>query len=62
MKYIDINNCIIIVKNVPSQVCKQCGDVTYNDEVAKKLEEIVNSVKDAITEITVINYNSEFVA
>ncbi len=58
----EINNCIIIVKNVPSQVCKQCGDVTYNDEVAKKLEEIVNSVKDAITEITVINYNSEFVA
>ena len=58
----EINNCIIIVKNVPSQVCKQCGDVTYNDDVAKKLEEIVNSVKDAITEITVINYNSEFVA
>ena len=24
---IDVDNCFIIVKNVPSQVCGQCGEV-----------------------------------
>ncbi len=49
----------IYIKNVPSQVCKQCGEITYSNEVAKQLEKLVNSVKNAITEITVINYTEK---
>lgn len=55
---IELDNCIII-KNVPSQVCKQCGEVTYSDEVAKQLEKLVNAVRNTITEITVINYTEK---
>ena len=55
---VGLNNCIII-KNVPSQVCKQCGKVSYSNEVAKQLEKLVNSVKNAITEITIINYTEK---
>lgn len=54
---VDLGNCIVIVKNVPSQVCAQCGEVSYSDDVAKKLEKIVNSMKAAITEIAVVNYS-----
>ena len=53
--------CIIIIKNVPSQVCKQCGEISYSDSVAKQLEKLVNSVRNVITEITIINY-TEMVA
>lgn len=57
---IELDNCIIIIiKNVPSQVCKQCGEVTYSDEVAKQLEKLVNTVRNTITEITVINYTEK---
>ena len=35
---VELDNCIIIIKNVPSQVCKQCGEVSYSNEVAKQLE------------------------
>lgn len=56
---IELDNCIIIIKNVPSQVCKQCGEVTYSDEVAKQLERLVNTVRNTITEITVINYTEK---
>lgn len=56
---IELDNCIIIIKNVPSQVCKQCGEVTYRDEVAKQLEKLVNTVRNTITEITVINYTEK---
>ena len=53
---VELDNRIIIIRNVPSQVCKQCGEVSYTDEVAKQLEKLANSVRNAITEITVINY------
>lgn len=56
---VELDNCIVIIKNVPSQVCKQCGEVTYSNEVAKRLEELVNEVKNSITEITVINYTED---
>ena len=56
---VELNNCIIIIKNVPSQVCKQCGEVSYSNEVAQQLEILVNSVRNAITEITVINYTEK---
>ena len=54
---VDLGNCIIIVKDVPSQVCTQCGEVSYSHEVAKRLEEIVNITKNAITEIAVVHYS-----
>ncbi len=53
---VDLENCIIIVKNVPSHVCSQCGEISYSDDVAKKLEKIINSVRGTMIEITVINY------
>lgn len=56
---VDIDTCIIIVKNVPSQVCIQCGDVSYSNEVAERLEEVVNSLRMSITEIAVVNYKDK---
>ena len=54
---VDLNNCIIIVKNVPSQVCSQCGEVSYSNDVTKHLEELVSTMKNAIAEIAVLNYS-----
>ena len=56
---VELDKCIIIIKNVPSQVCKQCGEVSYSNEVAKQLEKLVNAVRNSITEITVINYSEK---
>ena len=56
---VELDECIIIIKNVPSQVCKQCGEISYSDDVAKQLEKLVNSVRHAITEITVLNYTEK---
>ena len=56
---VELDKCIIIIKNVPSQVCTQCGDVSYSNDVAKQLEKLVNEVRNSITEITVINYTEK---
>ena len=56
---VDIGNSIVIVKHVPSQVCKQCGEPSYSDDVARKLENIVNSLKNIITEVAIVNYSDK---
>ena len=56
---VELDNCIIIIKNVPSLVCKQCGEVSYSNEVSKQLEKLVNAVRNSITEITIINYSEK---
>ena len=55
----DLGNTIIIVKDVPSQVCQQCGEVSYSDEVARKLEQIVASLQEQRMEIAITHYSSD---
>jgi YgiT-type zinc finger domain-containing protein len=56
---VDLGNCIVIVKNVPSEVCRQCGETYYDDSFMGQLEKIVNSVRDAITEVAIVNYSGK---
>ena len=52
----ELENCIVVVKNVPTLVCRQCGEKAYTDEVAAVLESIVSKAKDLLTEVAVVNY------
>ena len=56
---VNLANCIIIVKNVPCLECVQCGETFFNDDVAMRLEEIVNNLKNIMTEIAVVNYSDK---
>lgn len=54
---VDLGQCVVIVKNVPGQVCQQCGETSYSNEVAKQLEKIVETVKHSImSEVAIIDY------
>ena len=56
----DMGKCIVIVRNVPSHICTQCGEVSYNDETAKRLENIVRALTEpASTEIAVVSYTEQ---
>ena len=57
---VDMGGCIIVIKNVPSSVCGQCGEVTYADEVAKHLEKIIHGIMNSSsTEIAVVSYSEK---
>ncbi len=60
--FADLGDCIVVIKNVPSQVCKQCGEISYSNEVALKLEETINLLRRSTTEIAVINFDAKNVA
>lgn len=52
----DLETCLVVIRNVPSLVCTQCGEVSYTDEVSKKIEQIALSLKNKITDIAVTDY------
>lgn len=48
-----IDNYVVVIRNVPCEKCAQCGEVYYSDPVARKLEQILNSIQKISSEITV---------
>ncbi|MBQ7605088.1 MAG: type II toxin-antitoxin system MqsA family antitoxin [Firmicutes bacterium] len=54
---VNYKNCIIIIKNVPCEECVQCGEKYYTDEVAEKIEKIVNNAKQQMQELSVLDYS-----
>ncbi len=56
---LDLDGSIIIIKNVPSLVCNQCGEVFYENEVMKRIEKIIDIFKNALTEIAIVNYDDK---
>jgi YgiT-type zinc finger domain-containing protein len=55
---VTLDNCVIVVKNVPCEECVQCGEKYYSDEVMEQLEGIISKAKDLASEVFVTNYNS----
>lgn len=47
---------MVIIKNVPCHRCAQCGEISYDGEVAAQLERIVETMKNAIMEVAIVNY------
>jgi YgiT-type zinc finger domain-containing protein len=55
---VDYKIGIVVIRDVPASVCKQCGEEWISDSVSEKLEQIVNIAKQQKQEILVANYNS----
>ena len=56
---IDIDKKIIIIKEVPANVCKQCGERYFDDDVMQNLEKIIEDIKNASIEISIVNYKEK---
>lgn len=56
---VDIDNNIIIIKEVPAHVCKQCGERYFDNDVMKNLEKIIDEVKRVSMEISIVNYKEK---
>ena len=54
---VDIDDLIIIIKKVPAEVCKQCGEYYLEHEIALKVEEIIENLKDNKAEVIIVNFD-----
>jgi len=56
----DMGGCVVVIKNVPSFVCGQCGETSYNGEVAQRLEQIVENITGTgSAEVAVVSYSEK---
>lgn len=55
----DLKTCIIVIRNVPCHKCVQCGEVVFDFNVCERLEHIVETLKDSLMEIAVVQYSNE---
>ena len=53
---LDNDGCIIIVRDVPGHVCCQCGEASFDDEVYRRLEKIVDQMRGTISEVSIVSY------
>lgn len=56
---LDLDNTIIIIKDVPANVCKQCGERYFDDVVMENLEKIVNNLRTVSTEMSIVSYKEK---
>lgn len=49
----DIEGKLILVENIPAQVCSRCGEITFSGETAEKVRLIVQGKTKPIKSITV---------
>lgn len=56
---VNLENTIIIIKEVPAKVCIQCGEQYFDDETTANIEKIVNQLKELETEVTIVNYKEK---
>lgn len=60
VKYIvDLEDTIVIIKQVPARVCCKCGEQYFDDRTSEKIESIVNQLKGLSAEVTVVNYKDD---
>jgi YgiT-type zinc finger domain-containing protein len=52
----ELDNCMVIVKNVPCFICSQCGEVVYTMTMLEQLEKIFDDLKTIKTEVVIMNY------
>jgi len=53
---VDPDNFIVIIKNVPAKVCKQCGEYYLEQKVALEIEKIIDNYRENVAEVIIINY------
>jgi len=53
-----IDNTIIIIKNVPCEECSQCGEIEIPHEVMLKIDRIINLAKQIMQEVSIIDYET----
>lgn len=56
---VTLENCVIVIKNVPCEECEQCGEKYFSDEVMKKLEVIVDKSKEMASEVVVTDFSNK---
>ena len=50
---------LIVIRNVPCHTCNECNEIMYTADVVVKLEHMAAVIKNAMTEVAIVDYTNE---
>lgn len=53
---VDYKSGILVVRNVPAEICSQCGEEWIGDEVAAKLETVAETARKEKKQVEVVDF------
>ena len=56
--FAQVDNCYVIIENVPCKKCSQCGEVVYSASVMEKLETILDKMKVIASKVLIMDYSN----
>ncbi|MEW5986250.1 MAG: YgiT-type zinc finger protein [Chloroflexota bacterium] len=51
-----VGNSVVVVKNVPAEVCTQCGEAVVDSQVASVLDTLLKQTQQTGFEVSIIAY------
>ncbi|MCR5650875.1 MAG: type II toxin-antitoxin system MqsA family antitoxin [Lachnospiraceae bacterium] len=55
--FAQIENCYVIIENVPCLKCTQCGEIVYSASVMEKIDEILDKIQNIASKIFIMDYS-----
>jgi YgiT-type zinc finger domain-containing protein len=55
--FAQLENCYVIIENVPCKKCTQCGEVVYSASVMEKIDDILDRIQNIASKIFIMDYN-----
>jgi YgiT-type zinc finger domain-containing protein len=49
---------IVVIKDVPAEICGDCGEAYLSSSVARKVESLLDKVEELQSEMSVIHYHA----
>ena len=55
--FAQLDNCYVIIENVPCFKCTQCGEVVYSASVIEKIEGILDKAQSIAGKLFIMDYS-----
>ncbi|NQU04597.1 MAG: type II toxin-antitoxin system MqsA family antitoxin [Calditrichaeota bacterium] len=55
---VDLDTGVIIVRDVPAQICCQCGEEWFISEVSHRLDELTEDMRAKGSEVEILSFKS----
>lgn len=57
--FVELEKCMIIIKNVPCLKCVQCGDTFFSATIAEQIEDITSKAEQIASELMIIDFQNK---
>ena len=51
-----LNNCYIIIENVPCEKCQECGEIFFSANALEKIETIIDGLTNLTEKVYIMDY------